>query len=686
MDRCYLFSLIFYLIMYGCICADRNQYGMISVVEPAFVNREVTLKATPFSPWGCDVAWRFIMDGNTRLQTMNGTNAKIYSKDGSFFLKWKVSSEYNGSNFYASCSTNETIKTSMTSLNITDIAGQCGALIILSPVVRGAEVKLGYFPSDQSLERQINTARTWKKDTKELQLRNGSYEEEMVSEYLYILTIFNFNETFEGCYTLNCNLVDYTNFVQLHIPEKPSYPVLGPKSPDFITTECIYVYGGSDIYCKTENGTEPVQVLLSIEQKSFVLSESHENKGSYRFHNVHQQMAGLLRQNVTCQVSNSALEAPYEVHGTLCNVEKGSPPILTVPEFLDGESSTAICEVHNAIPAPKIELYVDSVLLADVQQTDSFNISSYTFTSRVKATKTYTMSNGKEMCCTRHSKHDFGFKSVPICLNISMKYPPSDLSISVNKMQEYSNNVFVCFFNMSCETDGSNPPCTIEWSSDNDNLRYLQSTNWTKREGGSFRSVSNVLFNVTKDMAGVTITCSTKCDHFPSHLNASYVLSFSGSQPHDKVNQTFSSTSRFPVVNKVLIGIGVFCGFCILLIIGIGRCVLLKRRKANEINTIEIVEHHSGTSSDSGVLHIATEGVQYVVPQRQAATHGIETQQQHGDDGLAYADLDINFIQEAISRVSSSRKNTPTEYADIEFPISKAHVKDYACQNASDEC
>ncbi|XP_052806026.1 uncharacterized protein LOC128235264 isoform X2 [Mya arenaria] len=519
MDKCCLFTLILNL--------TRNQYGMISVVGPAFVNREVTLKATPFHPWGCDVAWRYMMDGNTYVQTMNGADVKRYSEDGSFFLKWKASSEYNGSIFYAECSSNKTIRTTITSLNMKDIEGQCGALMILSPVVRGAEVKLGYFPSDQSIKRKDFTWK-WKKDMHELQLRNGSYEEDVLSNYLYILTIFNFRETFEGSYILNCNSESYTNLVQLQISDKPSYPVLGPMSPDFITTECIYVYRDSDVYCQTELGTEPepVQVLLLIGQDSFVLPESEGNKGSYRFHNVNLQMAGLSRQNVTCQVFYSALETPYEVHGTLCNVEKGNPPVLTLPEFLDGESSTTICDVHNAIPAPEIKIHVGTVLLADVDQTDIYNESSHTYTSRAKVTETHKTWNGKELCCTSRSKVDIGFKNVSICRNISMMYPPSDLSICVNKIHGYNNNVSVRFFSLSCETNQKSA-CKIEWSNDNGDLRNVHRNNWTYGKSGNYRSFSNVLYKVVQDSVGRTITCSTRCDYFPLHLNKKYKVSCS---------------------------------------------------------------------------------------------------------------------------------------------------------------
>ncbi|XP_052806656.1 uncharacterized protein LOC128235909 [Mya arenaria] len=573
--------------LFGYISAASKHYGTLSVVGPAFVNRDVTLKATPFYPWGCHVQWKYIIDGQTQVQTMDADFATRYSENESYFLKWTATFAYNRAVFYTVCSTNTSIRTSIVSLNMTDIVGQCGSLVLLNQVVHGADVKLGYFPSDLSLYYKSFLTRTWKKNNEKIQLREGYYVEETVSAYLYTLTVLNFDHRDAGSYILECNTTETTDHVQLYVLERPSYPVLGPKSPDFNTTECIYVYEGSDLYCKTDNGTKPVHVVLLLGQDSIVLAESKYIKGLYRFHDVYQRMTGLSRQNVTCQVSNAALETPYDVHDILCNVEKGSPPVLTVPEFLDGESSTTVCEVHNAFPAPAIEIRVGIFLLADVQQIDSFNRSSNTFTSRLKATKTNKRWNGKEMCCIRDSNNAFGLTNMSICANISIKYPPSDLSILFYKIHECSNNASVYILNMFCETDASNPPCAIEWASDNDNVRYVHINNWTIGKNGSFRSVSNVLYNVTKDMAGGTITCSTRCEHFPSHLNASYAISFSGSQPNVYENQTFSSTSRFPV-NKVLIGTGVFCGLCILFIIGIGRCVLLKRRKVNEVNTIEM--------------------------------------------------------------------------------------------------
>ncbi|XP_052806480.1 uncharacterized protein LOC128235717 [Mya arenaria] len=657
---------------FGNAFVARNNYGTISVVGPAFVNREVTLNATPFYPWVCDVEWKYIMDKGTQVQTINGTLVKRYSENGSFFLKWTASGEYNRAKFYAECSANTTIRTHMTSLNMKDIVGQCGAIGLLSPVVLGADVKLGYFPADHYIHHnQSYNTRTWKKYTDEKPLREIPYVDEKVSEYLYILTIFRFNESDEGTYVLNCKLAGNSNSLQLHIADRPSYPVIGPKFPESNTIECIYVYRGSDFYCKTINGTEPVQVVLLLGHDSFILSEEKRNKGLYTFHNVHQEMAGRSRLNVTCQVSNEALETPFEVHGILCSVEIGSTPVLKVPEIIEGENSVAICKVSNAFPAPAIEIRVANILLANVQRNDSFNGYSHMFTSTATVALTNKW-NGKEMCCTRTSKYNFGLKIESVCENIPMEFCPT-LNLNKKSPLDLPPNKTVV---VNCTVDdcNANGLWTLWWEDEHNSI--IKTCNRTKE--------CLLTLNYTKE-GEKTYKCSARKHQDLLNISLTVLSSrIGGNKHHESADQIFSSTFRFPVT-IVLIGTGIFCVLCILLIIG--GCVFLKRRKVNEVNTIEIDENNIDTMTDNGMLHIAMEGVQYAVVQRQAATQRIEPQNQRDDDSLAYADLDINFLQEANARVSSRINNTPTEYADIEISSTQDPDKEEcAYQNAPDEC
>ncbi|XP_052820528.1 uncharacterized protein LOC128246386 [Mya arenaria] len=359
-------------------------------------------------------------------------------------------------------------------------------------------------------------------------------------------------------------------------------------------------------------------------------------------------MDGLSRRNVTCQVSNVALETPYEVRGILCNVEKGNPPILTVPEFLDGENSTTICEVRNAIPAPEIEIRVDKVLLADAQHTDSFNASSHTFTSLAKVTKANKTWNGKEMCCTRKIIYDIGIKDVSVCKHINMKCDPT-MNLNTTSPVNLYPDITVT---VKCYVDDSDAEgrWTLSWKDENSTV--MKNCNKT----------DECLLTLYYARDGEnTYTCNAwKTNELLKNSLTVISARTDGSQSYETDIHTF----RFPVIN-VLIGAGVICGLCILFVIG--RWIYLKRLKVNTTDTVEIVENHSDTSSDNGVLHIATEGVQYAVVHRQAATQRIETQNPQDDECLKYAELDVKFLQAANARVPSWKKNTPTEYAEIKF-------------------
>ncbi|WAR30183.1 hypothetical protein MAR_003751 [Mya arenaria] len=106
--------------------------------------------------------------------------------------------------------------------------------------------------------------------------------------------------------------------------------------------------------------------------------------------------------------------------------------------------------------------------------------------------------------------------------------------------------------------------------------------------------------------------------------------------------------------------------------------------KVNALNTVEIVENHSDTSSENDVVHIRTEGVLYAVVQGQPVTQRIETMQPHNDDSLTYDELDFNFLQEAYARIPSRKNDTRTDYTIIEFSSTqKPAVEDPVYDNAS---
>ncbi|XP_052806658.1 uncharacterized protein LOC128235910 [Mya arenaria] len=186
---------------------------------------------------------------------------------------------------------------------------------------------------------------------------------------------------------------------------KPKPPILGPQLEDFSTTNCIYGNSGHDIYCKTQGGTKPIQVFLSLGTRQYHLIENKIEPGLYEMnHSVSDPFTVFTKIEVICQVSNEVTPEPLNVSAFLCRSEKGDKPSLTVPHSFVGENSSTLCKVKHARPAPKLSIYVANVMVNNVHQKNTFNDSSNTFTSKVEIQNPSRHWNANQMCCVRRSK------------------------------------------------------------------------------------------------------------------------------------------------------------------------------------------------------------------------------------------------------------------------------------------
>ncbi|WAR06175.1 hypothetical protein MAR_021544, partial [Mya arenaria] len=221
---------------------------------------------------------------------------------------------------------------------------------------------------------------------------------------------------------------------------KPKPPILGPQLEDFSTTNCIYGNSGHDIYCKTQGGTKPIQVFLSLGTRQYHLIENKIEPGLYEMnHSVSDPFTVFTKIEVICQVSNEVTPEPLNVSAFLCRSEKGDKPNLTVPHSFVGENSSTLCEVKHARPAPKLAIYVANVVVNNVHQKITFNDSSNTFTSKVEIQNPSRHWNANQMCCVRRSK--VSNDSVQVCKNVTFEYPPSELIMVVHRTFESDETV-----------------------------------------------------------------------------------------------------------------------------------------------------------------------------------------------------------------------------------------------------
>ncbi|WAR06648.1 hypothetical protein MAR_022017 [Mya arenaria] len=79
--------------------------------------------------------------------------------------------------------------------------------------------------------------------------------------------------------------------------------------------------------------------------------------------------------------------------------EKGSDPILNMPEYIHDENTTVSCEVSNARPPASIEILVDNQAIIEAVKSDILDETSKPFACKASILKIDKNWNGKEICC-----------------------------------------------------------------------------------------------------------------------------------------------------------------------------------------------------------------------------------------------------------------------------------------------
>ncbi|WAR17775.1 hypothetical protein MAR_032369 [Mya arenaria] len=254
-----------------------------------------------------------------------------------------------------------------------EIRPECGNLLLLSSEIKyGTTVEVAYYPSDQrTFGNHPYNKRTWLKGVLQepLHLRDNIYEEWKMSDYLYTLKIYNLNERKAGRYALKCerSMASATNWLSIHVT------LIGP-----IWDDCVYGNADTTIYCNTSRTSGSTHVTFSKSQE-FTMTQHGRQTGVYAIEldvNTWRDHDGGF---VICMVSNDAYVHDLKSTTKLCYMEKGSDPILNIPEYIHNENTTISGEVLNTRPPACIEIMVNNEDIIDAVQENLLNESSKTF-------------------------------------------------------------------------------------------------------------------------------------------------------------------------------------------------------------------------------------------------------------------------------------------------------------------
>ncbi|WAR06224.1 hypothetical protein MAR_021593 [Mya arenaria] len=244
-----------------------NNVGTISIIQPAFVNRRVTMKMTPYIMTNTIVKWKYSKDKNSGYisETSDSFQRNL---NGSYYLTiLNVSKSFNESYFVVEDTVTQKYISPFIQLKLEELRGPCGEVVLKNQIARlGTDVAISFYPSDVAIETGTSLRRSWLYYFENISLSSVSFSERKVSDYLFELTILNVSLSHAGRYGLKCNCWEaccVTNSEHLTVVEPPSKPELGPTTDDFSATNCIYVDADTHPYCKVMSGTPPLNIELS---------------------------------------------------------------------------------------------------------------------------------------------------------------------------------------------------------------------------------------------------------------------------------------------------------------------------------------------------------------------------------------------------------------------------------------
>ncbi|WAR06649.1 hypothetical protein MAR_022018 [Mya arenaria] len=391
------YAILCCLVLVGEGRALPNSCGTLTVMKPAFMNRNVTLKFVAQHRWISNIVWKYALEDGAGLQTLHGLDERSTFHDGVYYdtMSFVANRRWNNSKVHVRCNHKNEISNTV-KLHLQEIRPICGNLVLLSPEIKyGKNVEIAYYPSDTVVkENNLYHKRTLLNGLLQpVHFQNDTYNERKMSDYLYILKIYNFMESKARRYGLNCgkSIVSITNWLHIHATDKQ---LIGPKRGG-----CVYGNSNTTIYCNTSRTTGKAHVTLSIGSEEVLMTEDESQTGVYAVKldvNTWRDHDGEV---VTCKVSNDHYKHDQKSSAKLFYMEKGSDPILNMPEYIHDENTTVSCEVSNARPPASIEILVDNQAISEAVKTDVLDEASKTFASKASILKIDKNWNGKEICC-----------------------------------------------------------------------------------------------------------------------------------------------------------------------------------------------------------------------------------------------------------------------------------------------
>ncbi|XP_052804845.1 uncharacterized protein LOC128234584 isoform X2 [Mya arenaria] len=529
-------SMTLWILVYVSRCCEglgtpaitvKNDVGVLSLLQPTFVGRNVTFEFTPSAPTSIgDVRWNYIKQNGSKEKAIEEDDMRVQHKGNStYFTIPDVDRSFNGTSVYTSIDKNRMSALLELNLKVFTHANNCGELYFLTegPNYAGDNLSLGYFPSPQ-VAKMKNTSKYSVKlingsndDHTSIQQAEGVLELDQVGQEI-IFTLFNVKKNDSGSYWVQClNGVSrkYSNAVHVSIE---GMPIIGPLTTLPTCRECIVFKTDQtlgQVYCKTDEEYNATNVKFEIglfqyesiklSRKEFVLKSYEKPADSFHQLNAICTVFGIHR-NISVKASIFVVVNP------------NGPPYLSAKEvILEGETVNITCTSSSARPPPLLRFLVNATEIdTNTNASTTLDDSTALYTS-VSTLHSFKRDWGnKNMYCQQHPEvNGLYHESLSNNVYILYKYPPSRLIIVIQ--QDNLSEVITA----TCTSMFADPACNVKWESTIKHFKYTVIKNHTFKEA----TESIISFSATYEDYGKQIRCSTECQYFKNALeNATTVI------------------------------------------------------------------------------------------------------------------------------------------------------------------
>ncbi|XP_052274106.1 uncharacterized protein LOC127874041 isoform X1 [Dreissena polymorpha] len=585
----------FILFLEICSKETTDEVGTVTVLDPVYRRRNVTLRFTPnINRFGFELSsckWEAMLNGKSSFSAISNSHLR-YIKDGSLYLKLiNVDRTWEGALVQVRYMTKVSRNVK---LHFPEFQNDCGDLFLVTfPEYQGDSGQIAYYPSNKVFDNpELYYRQLMRRTSETLEMDKAMYTELRDAHDLKYLFIIH-NITHDGEYFLKC-LNGTRSHTTYGVDMYPGSPEIGASCNLNGCVDCLCVNPGDVINC-TSYSTNMTMWIDSVN----VNIQRDNTKYPYLYSSNGVRIDGHYHMvPVSCVAYIQNTRFSFNRTSLLYIFVPPKRPFLYVPKLKEDSIAKIGCFSYNGRPPPKLEMRLEGERLLDAEQENIYSEDSHLYTSVLSTDAANRTWNGKTVTCTSMILDTRNVYNLGHAENatVTFIYPPIALYMIKPQMPRHLAHWFE--LTIECIAVDTNSQCGLTWDSNITNMtgtsnttnHYITSSvNTNVSTNRNITSTVNI--NVSKPMQGGFIRCKVLCNDFKTILEKNFVLSFEDS----------TQPSMIPLLDKPWIHIWIGIGAVLLLCCFIGVTVIVTKR----CSKTNISSKHKKSDADLQNHHVA---------------------------------------------------------------------------------